>query len=169
MANQNLRQQRYTELLQRYNRVVVKVCYIYASENAPFDDLYQEVCINLWQGLDSFRGEASLSTWIYRTAINTCITWLRRNNRHSMSFSLDTAADLPYTDEGEFDAERYRQFQQMLARLEPLEKAIITLWLDEHSYDEISKISGLSKSNVAVRLHRIKEKLMNLGREFSGD
>lgn len=167
MTSQTSRQQRYTELLQRYNRVVVKVCYIYASDQTPFDDLYQEVCINLWQGLDSFRGEASVSTWIYRMAINTCITWLRRNKHHSQSVSLESAANVPYTDEGEFDAERYRQFQQLLSQLEPLEKAIITLWLDEHSYDEISQITGLSKNNVAVRLHRIKEKLMKSGKELT--
>lgn len=169
MTSQDLRQQRYTEILQRYNRVVVKVCYIYTSENAPFDDLYQEVCINLWQGLDSFRGDASLSTWIYRMAINTCITWHRRYKRQNLSVPLSTAADMPCSDDDGFDAERYQQFQQMLARLEPLEKAIITLRLDEHSYDEISQITGLSKSNVAVRLHRIKDKLMKSGREFSDD
>ena len=167
MSSKDSRQQRYMDFLQRYNRVVVKVCYIYASEQAPFDDLYQEVCINLWQGLDSFRGESSASTWIYRMAINTCITWLRRNKRHNMSLSLDSAAEIPYTGEGEFDAERYRQFQLLLSRLEPLEKAVITLWLDEHSYDEISQITGLSKSNVAVRLHRIKEKLMKSGKGFA--
>ena len=169
MKTRTDKEQQFLGIVEQCRPLIYKVCWLYTSPGISFDDLYQEVCINLWQGLDSFRGEASLSTWIYRTAINTCITWLRRDNRHSMSLSLDTAADLPYTGEGEFDAERYRQFQQMLARLEPLEKAIITLWLDEHSYDEISKITGLSKSNVAVRLHRIKEKLMNLGREFSGN
>ncbi|MDE5642543.1 MAG: sigma-70 family RNA polymerase sigma factor [Muribaculaceae bacterium] len=167
MSSKDSRQQRYMDFLQRYNRVVVKVCYIYASEQAPFDDLYQEVCINLWQGLDSFRGESSASTWIYRMAINTCITWLRRNKRHNMSLSLESAAEIPYTGEGEFDTERYRQFQLLLSRLEPLEKAVITLWLDEHSYDEISQITGLSKSNVAVRLHRIKEKLMKSGKDLA--
>ncbi|MDE6131446.1 MAG: RNA polymerase sigma factor, partial [Muribaculaceae bacterium] len=114
-----------------------------------------------------FRGESSASTWIYRMAINTCITWLRRNKRHNMSLSLESAAEIPYTGEGEFDTERYRQFQLLLSRLEPLEKAVITLWLDEHSYDEISQITGLSKSNVAVRLHRIKEKLMKSGKDLA--
>lgn len=169
MISQDLRHQRYTEILQRYNRVVVKVCYIYASENAPFDDLYQEVCINLWQGLDSFRGDASLSTWIYRMAINTCITWHRRYKRQNLSVPLSAAADLPSIDDDGSEAEHYRQFQQMLSRLDPLEKAIITLRLDEHSYDEISQITGLSKSNVAVRLHRIKDKLIKSGRKFSED
>lgn len=167
MTSQDNRQQRYVDLLQRYNRVVVKVCYIYASDHAPFDDLYQEVCISLWQGLDSFRGESSVSTWIYRMAINTCITWLRRNRHHNMAVPLDMAAELPYTGDGEFDTARYCQFQKLLSQLNPLEKAIITLWLDEHSYDEISQISGLSKSNVAVRIHRIKEKLMKSGKSLS--
>ena len=66
----------------KYKEVIAKVCYLYSSAWASFDDLYQEVLINLWQGLGSYRGEAKISTWIYRTAINTCITWHRRNARY---------------------------------------------------------------------------------------
>lgn len=163
------RRQQFDALLQQYNRVVAKVCYVYASENAPFDDLYQEVCLKLWQGIDSFRGEAAVSTWIYRTAINTCITWHRRNSRHYDSMSLEVVRDLPDSADGCFDHERYRQFQELLSSLEPLEKALITLWLDEKSYDDIALITGLLKSNVAVRIHRIKNKLITRGRSRYGD
>ena len=90
------KEQRFIELTDAYKDVVAKVCYFYASPSAGFDDLYQEVLINLWQGMDSFRGEAKISTWIYRTAINTCITWHRRNNRHSKgAVSIDSMQARP--------------------------------------------------------------------------
>ncbi|MCM1067644.1 MAG: sigma-70 family RNA polymerase sigma factor [Muribaculaceae bacterium] len=149
----------------QYKEVIAKVCYMYASAAAPFDDLYQEVLINLWQGLDSFRGEAKISTWIYRTAINTCITWHRRNDRHSGSSTLrldELLTEPADTASGRVMLEEYRELYRLIGMLGPLDKALITLWLDEKSYEEIALIMGLSKGNVAVKMHRVKEKLSRL-------
>lgn len=164
------RQARYEQILCSYGHTVAKVCYVYASRQAPFDDLYQEVCINLWQGLDSYRGDAPLGAWIYRMAINTCITWHRSNRKHAAADSdYDQVSNLAADTADDFDHERYRAFQQMLAALDPLEKALITLYLDEHSYAEIAQITGLTTSNVGVRLHRIKDKLAAQGRKYRQD
>ena len=69
------REECFREITDSYKELVAKVCYLYSGPGAAFDDLFQEVLINLWTGMDSFRGEAKMSTWIYRTAINTCLTW----------------------------------------------------------------------------------------------
>lgn len=161
------RQVRYRELLRSYGHTVAKVCCVYAGRQAPFDDLYQEVCINLWQGLDGYRGDAPVGAWVYRTAINTCITWHRRERKHRVADGdYDTLGNMAQDTADDFDHERYRAFQQMLSRLDPLEKALITLYLDEHSYAEIAEITGLTPSNVGVRLHRIKDKLARQGRKY---
>lgn len=149
-------------MLDDYKSVIAKVCCAYASPGADFGDLYQETVVNLWQGYDRFRGDARISTWIYRVAINTCITWMRRNRRHSSSMSIDDV--LPIEAEESARMADYKYLQSLIARLEPLEKAVVTLWLEEKSYEEIAFITGLSQSNVGVKLHRIKDKLAKFNR-----
>ena len=151
MQTKAAREQQFTALAETYKEVIAKVCSVYVSPIASFDDLYQEVLINVWQGLDSFRGEAKVSSWIYRTAINTCLTWHRRNAKHRQDVGLDLISDIPVDDNSR--TEQCRELYAMIATLEPL-------WLDEKSYAEISEITGLSKANVATRLHRIREKLI---------
>lgn len=164
MAYQYDKEKRFAELIDDYKEVVAKVCYLYRSAHASFDDLYQEVLINLWQGLDSFRGEAKISTWIYRTALNTCITWYRRNSKFSSTTTLDELVSEPADSSADSAAylEEYRQLYNLISKLNPLDKALITLWLDDKPYDEIALITGLSQSNVGVRLHRIKDKLSKM-------
>lgn len=165
MKRDDAKEKQFLDVTSRYKDVIAKVCWLYVSPVASFDDLYQEVLINLWQGFDNFRGEAKISTWIYRAAINTCITWQRRNGRHSAA-SLD---DIPFEpmDSSDADAqlEDYRTLRALINRLGMVDKAIITLWLDENSYDEIAAVVGLSTQNVAVRIHRIKDKLSKMARE----
>lgn len=157
---------RFLAITDQYKEVIAKVCYLYSSAWAAYDDLYQEVLINLWQGFESFRGEAKMSTWIYRTAINTCITWHRRNARHTPQ-GTDRLDDIPFEPadddtDSRLSLEEYHELYRLISQLGPVDKALITLWLDEKSYDEIAQISGLSQANVAVRLHRAKEKLSQL-------
>lgn len=160
MQQNNDKERKFIEMLDTYKAVIAKVCCIYASPVADFDDLYQETVINLWNGFDKFRGEAKISTWVYRAAINTCITWVRRNKKHSDKVSLDI--EMPIVSDESTSMDDYRRLHSMISRLLPLEKAIITLWLDEKSYEEIATITGLSHSNVAVKLHRIKEKMSKM-------
>lgn len=163
MESKNDKERSFIELTDRYKEIIAKVCYLYTSPSVSFDDLYQETLINIWQGMESFRGEAKISTWIYRTAINTCITWLRRNSRHTKgSVPLESMIAEPADPQDTSLAEEYRQMYMMISRLDPLEKAVITLWLDEKPYDEIAAVTGLSRSNVAVKVHRIKDKLARL-------
>lgn len=153
----------FLDLADRYKDVIAKVCSVYASETAPFADLYQEVMVNLWTGLESFRGDAKVSTWIYRLAINTCITWHRRNKRHSFGIPIESAFDVADNDDD--TSVRVKELYRLISRLEPFDKALVTLWLDEKPYDEISSILGISKANVATRLHRVRAKLSELANQ----
>jgi RNA polymerase sigma-70 factor (ECF subfamily) len=133
---------------------------MYSTTINPFDDLYQETLANIWRGIDSFRGDSNLSTWIYRTTVNTCITYMRRNSRYSGFYSLDHAAAVAAGDDTEHQ-ENLRELYRIISCLDQLEKAIIMMWLDEKDYQEIAQVTGLSKNNVATRLHRIKQKIKN--------
>lgn len=150
----------FLEMLETHKNLIAKVCYVYTSHNADFEDLYQETVVNLWQGFDRFRGDAKISTWIYRAAINTCITWLRRNKKHTCNVPLENGMAVAADETNRMS--EYKHLQALISRLKPLEKAIVTLWLDEKSYDEIAAITGLSRSNVAVKLHRVKEKMSRM-------
>lgn len=167
MKTQSDKEQMFINIIGHYKEVVAKVCSLYVSPTAAFEDLYQEVLINIWQGMETYRGEAKVSTWIYRTAINTCITWYRRNSRHGGNATTrleDLVIDPADTSDTSGLLEEYRELYNLIAKLGPIDKALINLWLEEKTYDEISHIMGISPSNVAVRIHRIKEKLSKMAK-----
>lgn len=158
------KERQFLAITEQYGAVVAKVCYLYTAPGASFEDLYQETLINLWQGMDMFRGDSKMSTWIYRVSLNTCISWHRRNGRHYSTdrIRLEDVIFEPVDSESSHIEEDYRELYQLISMLPPIDKAVITLWLDEKPYDEIAKIIGISQANVAVRMHRIKEKLSKM-------
>lgn len=167
MLSKSEKETQFLAIAGQYKPVISKVCFLYQSPSASFEDLYQEVLLNLWQGLDSFRGDAKISTWIYRTALNTCISWHRRNGKYSASReSIEDMLIEPAESSTDEDlSENYRKMLSLIAALGPLDKALITLWLDGNPYDEIARVTGLTTANVAVKLHRIKEKLATAAKE----
>lgn len=149
----------YTRMVMEYKDVIFKVCYIYA-EKEYIDDYYQEVLIQLWRSFPHFRGDAKISSWIYRVSLNTCISFVRKKKRKPVSKPLNLEVNI-YDDE----FEKHRQLEELynlINRLNKLEKSVILLWLEERSYDEIASITGLSRANVATKLRRIKEKLKDM-------
>ncbi len=141
----------------RHRRIIGKVCYLYATDSADFDDLRQEVLIALWRGFGSFEGRSAASTWVYRVSLNACISYCRRSRRHRTAQPL--AEVLAIADDDPALRERMSELAALLARLDPMEKALMALWLDELSYDEIAAVTGLQRNTVASRLHRIRLKL----------
>lgn len=149
----------FNDIVKCNDRLIRKVCYMYADDIDHFRDLYQETLITLWQGLDKFKGRSKISTWIYRATINTCISSLRRTARHREGRrTLDAIIDIP-SDDTQTTA-NLRRMYDMIASLRDMDKSIILMWLDELSYDEIAAITGLTRNNVASRLRRIKLQLI---------
>ena len=158
------REKRFLTVIDDNRSLIYKVCYMYADDSFHFQDLYQEILANIWEGLEDFRAESMPSTWIYRVAINTCVTFFRRHKRHSGEMQpLDAAVGVE-DDNGE-RLENLRQMYRLISRLDKIDKAIILMWLDGRNYDEISEVTGFSRSNVAVRLTRIKQKLIKSNAE----
>lgn len=148
----------FLEIMRNHDALIYKVCYMYAEDEEHLRDLRQEVAANVWCGLDRFNGLSKVSTWVYRIALNTCITYFRRHGKHSAVSRLDDAAYVVADNSDERRAQLNMMYE-LIGRLGKIDKAIVMLWLDEHSYDEISEITGLTRSNVASRLHRIKHRL----------
>lgn len=148
----------FIELLVQHKQIIYKVCFMYATDQDDINDLYQETVLNLWRAYPNFRGESLPSTWIYRIALNTCISDLRRKKNKNfvrLQMHMDLCEECGKN-------ELLDALYQLIKRLNKLERMFILLWLDEKSYEEISEITGVSRSNVAVRLHRIKEKLKKM-------
>lgn len=153
------REQEFMALVERYKRVVYKVCYIYAPDVGQVDDYFQEVVLALWRGFGNFRGESKVSTWVYRVALNTCLTFVRRRMLRPRSVHL--AVDLACDDDAAV-REQLDELYAVIGRLGRLDRALVLLRLEERTYDEIAAITGLSPGNVAVKLTRIRGKLRKM-------
>lgn len=151
----------FIQIIQDNERVIYKVCSFYVSDAFPLADLYQEVVHNLWIGYPKFRNESSISTWIYRIAINTCISGIRKDNKRPKG-SVPATSLSEWLIEPESLTDEIREMYRMINKLRTLDKTIILLWLEEKSYQEIADITGITLSNVATRLKRAKEKLRKL-------
>jgi RNA polymerase sigma-70 factor (ECF subfamily) len=151
----------FIEIIRQHERVIYKVCSFYTSDEFPLADLYQEVICNLWAGFTKFRNECSVSTWIYRVAMNTCISGMRKErNRPKHNVPVSTLADSLVKQESM--EEDIREMYSLINRLKTIEKTIVLLYLEERSYQEIADITGLSVGNIASKLNRIKEKLKKM-------
>lgn len=146
-------------------RIIYKVCLLYTTEEWTLEDLYQETVYNLWRSFPRFRGESSYSTWIYRVALNTCITKLRKVKKGPAKSGLTGLENLQAVTEERGD--NIRELYSLIQQLADIERAIVLLWLEEKSYQEISEITGLTISNVAVKLNRAKEKMRQLSKKQS--
>ena len=151
----------FLELIAGQKRTIYKVCYVYAKDQDDLNDLFQEVVLNLWKGFPRYRGDSKLSTWVYRIAMNTCITFLRRSGTRpsTVPITADVAGSL-IDEEGKTG--QLRQLYRLINQLGKLECALILLRLEERSYQEMADILGLSRGNVAVKLTRVKEKLKKM-------
>ena len=156
-------EQEFLAVIREYSRVVYKVCYLYTTPNATLNDLYQEVILNLWKAFPKFRGECKISTWIYRISLNTCISFLPKEKNTPEIVTLTQGADR--TEEQDETQIMLKQLYRMISRLGEVDKSIILLYLEEKSYDEISDITGLSLTNVATKINRIKDKLRKMNKE----
>ena len=157
-------EQEFLSVIREYERVIYKVCYLYTTPNATLNDLYQDVVLNLWRAYPKFRRECKISTWIYRIAQNTCISFIRKEKNEPEFVTLSREADW-MTEDNDPLQEMLRQLYRMINQLGQLDKSIILLYLEEKSYEEMAEITGLTVTNVATKLSRIKDKLKKMKKE----
>jgi RNA polymerase sigma-70 factor, ECF subfamily len=143
--------------------LIYKVCRIYAFTDEDREDLFQDIIIQLWKAYPKFKGQSKFSTWLYRVALNTAITGLRRHKRiiKADPHGVITAniIDVKY-DAGE--EERLQQLYTAIEQLGQVEKAIVMLYMEDRPYEEMEEILGISQVNIRVKMTRLKDKLRQL-------
>ena len=157
----NTLQTEFAQIVKENKSTIYTVCYMFSKDTDEVNDLFQEVLVNLWKGMSSFKGQSDIRTWIYRIALNTCISMDRKKKITTIPLSMD--ANL-FQDQDE-DTKQVKLLHNRISKLQPFDKAIVLLWLENISYDEIGEIVGISTKNVASRLFRIKEKLRSMSND----
>ena len=164
----------FKQLLDQHNRMLYKIGRSYTTNHADFDDLYQEMLIQLWKAYPRFRGDAKVSTWLYRVALNTALTFTRKTKRNIWFQPIEDAS--PVVDNSEElkteEAEQQKQIDRMYYCINQLSKddrAIILLHLEGKSYEDMAEIIGVGKSNLGVKLMRLKKRLAKMMGELQHD
>ena len=143
---------------------ILNICRVYEWNSADQDDLYQEILFQIWRGLPDLKEKQFANTWLYRVAINTAISYIRKRQSgsgravHFEHTALTRAIESQQTAETNTD-DRVENLYRAIYKLNPLEKALVTLFLEDLTYEQIAEATGISANNVGVMLHRAKKKL----------
>lgn len=159
-------QEQFIRLVNENRGILYKICRMYGATGPDRQDLFQEIVSQLWRSYPAFRGEARFSTWLYRIALNTAISVLRKQRGHVLHMDPDLLPtqlqDIPYGTEKE---EQLQHLYAAINRLSEVEKALTMLYLEDKSYIEMEEILGIPQNNLRVKMNRIKEKLRKITKE----
>jgi RNA polymerase sigma-70 factor (ECF subfamily) len=150
----------YTSSILPYAAIIIKICRAYTNTQEDFEDYYQEVCLQIWRSNKNFGGQSEWSTWIYRLTLNVCLTLLKKNSKHHVT--SDQLPDVVAEDNRSFDDESLNHLYNAIKQLSEVDRAVILLYLEEKSYQEIAEIIGTNPNNIGVRVKRIKERLKKI-------
>lgn len=155
----NKKETDFIRILKEYKTTIYTVCFMFSKDKDEVNDMYQEVSINLWKGFDNFAQKSEMKTWIYRISLNTCISFDRKKKRRK---TVPLTVDIDLFEDNDHESKQIKALYNRINRLEPFDRAIILLWLENLPYDEIGAIVGISTKNISVRLSRIREQLKNM-------
>jgi RNA polymerase sigma factor (sigma-70 family) len=151
-------QERFQKLIEEHKRILFKVCNSYCRNRDDREDLAQEIAIQLWRSFGTFDGRCRFSTWMYRIALNVAISFYRRESTRTR-YVLSADERLLDAVEGTGQSGEVTFLYEALEPLEPLNKALLLLYLDGNSYQEIAEVLGISETNVATKISRLKKVL----------
>ena len=155
---QNSSQQEFLQLIEQHRGILVKICSLYARLPEEREDLFQEIIIQLWKAWPSFKGLSKFSTWMYRIALNTSISGLRKKKAELVYMDHLQMPDTLHED----DAARREQLSSLykaIRELPEIDRAVVMLYLEDHSYEDMEEILGISQGTLRVKMTRVKEKL----------
>ena len=156
------KQKRFEQMVNQNKGTIYTVCYMFSKDSDEVADLFQETLINLWKGMPEKDEISNIKGWIYRVSLNTCIS-LNRKKKSCPTVPLTMDIDL-FESKGEKE-QQVEMLHKRITRLQPFDRAIVLLWLEDISYEEIGLILGITAKNVSVRLTRIREKLKQMSNE----
>ena len=155
------KEQAFQEIFKANSTKIFHLCLGYTGDTDAANDLLQETFLKVWQNLEKFRNQAMISTWIYRIAVNTCLTYLKKEKRAAKDELTPDIIENRQEEVSEKN-EQVETLYKCIAKLEENERIIITMVMDEVAYPEIAEVSGISEGNLRVKIHRIKHKLTEL-------
>ena len=156
-------QETFIRLVSEHRGMLYKVCRLYCHTESDRQDLFQEIVLQLWRSYPAFRGEARISTWLYRIALNTAISGLRKRKR--LVTTVDPESLPTDLQDIQYPAEKEEQLQLLytaIDRLSEVEKALTMLYLEDRSYQEMEDILGISQNNLRVKMNRVRDKLRKI-------
>ena len=159
-------QEEFTNLYNEYGEGIRKLCLGYTGDAVLAQDLLQETFIAVWNNMQNFRGDAKWSTWIYRIAVNTCLTHLRKKKDTLMDIENTSLSMLP--EEVNTKEQEVQLLYKCISRLQETDRLIITLVLEDKPYEEIASITGITEVNLRVKIHRIKKQLTQIYNSYAG-
>lgn len=151
--------------LGQYKAVLFKIIKAYAFTDADRDDLFQEIAIQVWHSIPAFRQASSVATWLYRVSLNTAIKWTRKERKHyEAKESLDNVQHILQENKIQVD-ERLAWLYKEISRLDEIDRSIALLLLEGFSYKEMAAITGITESNIGVKINRIKKHLISASKK----
>lgn len=151
--------QEFIKHVKEHEGIVYKVASVYADGKEDRQDLFQEIIYQLWRSYPTFKGHSKISTWMYRVALNTSITHLKKEKRKDQQVPLNPELLNRMEDRENLEEEQLAILHAHIKKLNLIEKGIILLYLEGKSYEEIAGITGFTQTNIGTRLSRIKQKL----------
>lgn len=148
-------EEQFAQLVREHKSTIYTVCYMFSHDEEEVNDLFQETLINMWKGIDTFREESKISTWIYRVVLNTCLLQERKKKKEVKRVPL--TMNVNFFEDSDANSTQVRQLHQRIGRLGLVDRALVMMWLEGMSYDEIGAVMGITAKNVGVKLFRIKE------------
>ena len=168
----NSREEQFKQIVNEFQDVLYRLCWSYVNTEDDCKDLFQIILVKVWRNLHTFKNRSSLSTWLYRLAVNTSIDYIRTTRRYQNSFSTTDLADIHLIDSTTDSEKNYLHSEKLellhtcIGRLSFVDKTLVLLYLEELSYKEIAEILGISEKNVSVKLVRIKKLLQSYFKDF---
>ena len=155
-------ERQFAQTVAEHKSTIYTVCYMFSQDADEVNDLFQEVLVNLWKGFESFEHRSDIRTWIYRVALNTCISIDRKKKRAA---EVRLTMDINLFEDRDEDTKQVDMLHKRISKLQPFDRAIVLLWLENLPYEEIGQIVGISSKNVSVRLFRIREQLKQMSND----
>ena len=152
-------ERKFAQTIKQNKSTIYTVCYMFSKDADEVNDLFQEAVINMWRGFEGFENRSNVKTWIYRVTLNTCIS-LERKKRHTTAEPLEM--DINLFEDHDEDTRQVEMLHKRISRLQPFDRAIVLLWLENMPYEEIGQVVGISTTAVSTRLYRIKEQLKKM-------
>jgi len=152
----------YTSSIQPHSGIIIKICRAYTDTQEDFEDYYQEVCLQIWKSRNNFKGQSEWSTWVYRLSLNVSMTLLKKRKNNQQYTASDLLVEEVSEESRAFADESLNQLYRGIRQLSEVDRAVILLYLEEKSYQEIADIIGTKPNNIGVRIKRIKERLKKI-------